>query len=98
MVSRCFSQYFVADPTEVEERATEGRLTVGMNSYREICTLHLTGRLLLNKQQVSPTNTTHSQQTAGELNKQQVSSTNTAHTQQTTGELNKQQVGSTNNR
>ena len=45
-------QHFVADPTEVEERATEGRLTVGINSYREICTLHLTGKLLLNKQQV----------------------------------------------
>ena len=83
MVSRCFSQYFVADPTEVEERATEGRLTVGMNSYREICTLHLTGRLLLNKQQVSSTNNRWAQQTTGELNKQQVSSTNTVHTQQT---------------
>ncbi|XP_043221251.1 exosome complex component rrp45-like [Amphibalanus amphitrite] len=45
-------QHFVADPTEIEERASEGLLTVGMNSYREICTLHLTGKLLLSKQQV----------------------------------------------
>jgi len=45
-------EHMVADPTEVEERAMEGRLTVGINSYREICTLHLTGKLLVNKEQV----------------------------------------------
>ncbi|XP_037091530.1 exosome complex component RRP45-like, partial [Pollicipes pollicipes] len=45
-------QHMVADPTEVEESAMEGALTVGMNSYREICTLHLTGKLLLSKHQI----------------------------------------------
>ncbi|CAG5123584.1 unnamed protein product, partial [Candidula unifasciata] len=49
-----FSQgkFMLVDPSEKEEKVTEGKLVIGMNKYREICTLQLTGQMLLLKDQV----------------------------------------------
>ncbi|KAG5673571.1 hypothetical protein PVAND_003609 [Polypedilum vanderplanki] len=33
----------IADPTLLEERVTNAGLTLGINSYKEICSLHMTG-------------------------------------------------------
>lgn len=45
-------KYMLVDPSEKEEKVTEGKLVIGMNKYREICTLQLTGQMLLLKDQV----------------------------------------------
>ncbi|KAG1673135.1 Exosome complex component RRP45 [Nymphon striatum] len=42
----------LVDPTEREECAMEGKMVFGMNSHREICTLHMGGRMLLLKDQI----------------------------------------------
>ncbi len=38
-----------ADPTHQEEAVMAGKLVFGANPYREICTLHLAGDLLIDK-------------------------------------------------
>ena len=35
-----FSGYIVIDPTYLEERVGVAQLTMGINSYREVCTLY----------------------------------------------------------
>jgi len=42
----------VTDPTRVEEEAMMGKLVLGVNGYREVCTLHLAGQILVNKELV----------------------------------------------
>ena len=37
------------DPTWQEEQVMDGKLVVGVNPYKEICTLHLAGNMLINK-------------------------------------------------
>ncbi len=37
------------DPTHQEEAVMAGKLVFGANPYREICTLHLAGDLLIDK-------------------------------------------------
>lgn len=43
----------MVDPTELEEKCMDGKLVVGMNRHREICTMQLSGNMLLLKDQVS---------------------------------------------
>ena len=31
------------DPTYLEERSADGKLVLGLNAYRELCTLQITG-------------------------------------------------------
>ena len=45
----------LVDPQLNEERVMEGRMVVGMNKHREICTFQMTGSMLLLKDQVSRT-------------------------------------------
>jgi len=40
------------DPSEKEEKVMEGKMVIGMNKHREICTLQVTGQMLLLKEQV----------------------------------------------
>jgi exosome complex component RRP45 len=40
------------DPTELEERCMDGKLIIGMNRHREICTMQLSGNNLLFKDQI----------------------------------------------
>ena len=51
----CFynRQYLLVDPSEREERVTEGKMVIGMNKHREICMLQVTGQMLLHQDQVS---------------------------------------------
>lgn len=42
-------EHTVVDPTEIEEKVSEGELVVGMNNYRELCGLHFSGRAIGNK-------------------------------------------------
>jgi len=37
------------DPNHLEESVMDGKLVLGINPYREICTLHLAGHMLINK-------------------------------------------------
>jgi len=39
----------VADPTRIEEECMQGKLVLGVNAYREICTLHLAGQVMVDK-------------------------------------------------
>ncbi len=39
----------VADPSHTEESVMAGKLVIGMNPYREICTLHLAGKMLIDQ-------------------------------------------------
>jgi exosome complex RNA-binding protein Rrp42 (RNase PH superfamily) len=41
-----YSKIAVADPTAIEERVAEASLVFGINSYRELCGLHLVGMTL----------------------------------------------------
>lgn len=45
-------QQVIADPTEAEELASEGRVIVGVNAHREICMMHISGCTPLQKEQV----------------------------------------------
>jgi len=45
-------KYLLVDPTDLEERVMEGKLVLGMNAYREICTLHMAGKVLVLKEQI----------------------------------------------
>lgn len=47
-----FSKYILVDPNELEERCMDGKLVIGMNKHREICTMQLSGNVLLLKDQV----------------------------------------------
>jgi len=42
----------VMDPARLEEECMGGRLVVGVNAYREVCTLHLGGQVLVDKKLV----------------------------------------------
>ena len=37
------------DPTAIEESTMDGKIVLGMNPYKEICTLHLAGKMLIDK-------------------------------------------------
>lgn len=45
-------KYLLVDPSELEERCMDGKLVIGMNRHREICTMQLSGNVLLHKDQV----------------------------------------------
>ncbi|CAL1539991.1 unnamed protein product [Lymnaea stagnalis] len=45
-------KYMIVDPSEKEEKVMEGKMVIGMNKHREICTLQVTGEMLLLKEQV----------------------------------------------
>lgn len=49
-----FSQgkYMLIDPSSKEEKVMDGKMVVGMNKHRELCTLQVTGQMLLLKEQV----------------------------------------------
>ncbi|XP_053200774.1 exosome complex component RRP45-like [Panonychus citri] len=46
-----FFEYFkfVCDPTQAEEQVSDGHLIVGANNYREITTIHISGKSSINK-------------------------------------------------
>lgn len=48
-------KYVLVDANEREERVMDGKMVIGMNKHREICTLQMTGSMLLLKEQVSIT-------------------------------------------
>lgn len=37
---------------DMEEKVLEGKIVVGMNNHREICTLHCSGKMLINKAEI----------------------------------------------
>ena len=39
----------IKDPTGLEEAIMDGKIVLGMNPYKEICTLHLAGKMLIEK-------------------------------------------------
>lgn len=45
----CDGEVTIVDPTELEEKVSEGELVIGMNNYRELCGLHFSGRAIGNK-------------------------------------------------
>ncbi|KAJ8297758.1 hypothetical protein KUTeg_024289 [Tegillarca granosa] len=45
-------KYLLVDPTDKEEKVMDGKMVVGMNKHREICSLQVTGQMLLLKDQV----------------------------------------------
>lgn len=45
-------KYLLVDPVDREEKVMDGRMVIGMNKHREICTLQITGQMLLLKDQV----------------------------------------------
>ena len=45
-------KYLLVDPVDREEKVMDGRMVIGMNKHREICTLQITGQMLLMKDQV----------------------------------------------
>ncbi|KAL5012734.1 hypothetical protein ScPMuIL_011285 [Solemya velum] len=45
-------KYLLVDPTDKEEKVMDGKMVIGMNKHREICTLQITGEILLLKDQV----------------------------------------------
>jgi len=45
-------KYLLVDPSELEERCMDGKLVIGMNRHREICTMQLSGNILLLKDQI----------------------------------------------
>lgn len=44
--------YLLLDPTDKEEQVMDGKVIVGMNKHREICSFQLTGTMLLLPEQV----------------------------------------------
>lgn len=42
----------VCDPSRLEEDTMQGKMVLGVNAYREICTLHLAGQILVDKKLV----------------------------------------------
>ncbi|KAH3830630.1 exosome complex component RRP45-like [Dreissena polymorpha] len=45
-------KFLLVDPVDLEEKVMEGRMVIAMNKHREICTLQVTGQMLLLKDQV----------------------------------------------
>ncbi|XP_033742513.1 exosome complex component RRP45-like [Pecten maximus] len=45
-------KFLLVDPTDKEEKVMDGKMIIGMNKHREICTLQVTGQMLLLKDQV----------------------------------------------
>ncbi|WAQ99503.1 EXOS9-like protein, partial [Mya arenaria] len=45
-------KFLLVDPVDREEKVMDGRMVIGMNKHREICTLQITGQMLLLKDQV----------------------------------------------
>jgi exosome complex RNA-binding protein Rrp42 (RNase PH superfamily) len=43
----------VSDPNHQEESVMSGKMVLGVNPYREICTLHLAGQMLIDKVKLS---------------------------------------------
>ena len=39
----------ICDPTHNEEAIMDGKLVLGINPYKEICTLHLAGQMIIDK-------------------------------------------------
>ena len=39
----------VKDPSNMEESVMDGKIVLGMNPYKEVCTLHLAGKMLIDK-------------------------------------------------
>ena len=39
----------VCDPNHSEEAMMDGKLVLGINPYKEICTLHLAGQMIIDK-------------------------------------------------
>ena len=37
---------YVIDPSRIEEEAMLGKMVLGVNGYREMCTLHLAGQVV----------------------------------------------------
>lgn len=46
-------KYLLVDPTDKEEKVMDGKMVIGMNKHREICTLQVSGEMLLMKDQVT---------------------------------------------
>lgn len=42
----------VCDPNHNEEAIMDGKLVLGINPYKEICTLHLAGKMIIDKVRV----------------------------------------------
>ena len=42
----------VADPSLLEEECAKGRMVIGVNAYREVCTLHLAGQVMIDQRLV----------------------------------------------
>lgn len=47
-----YSRYTLIDPSSDEERLMDGFLSISMNQYKEICGIHLGGRIGLKKEQM----------------------------------------------
>ncbi|XP_061165379.1 exosome complex component RRP45-like [Saccostrea echinata] len=45
-------KFLLVDPTDKEEKVMDGKMVIGMNKHREICTLQVSGEMLLMKDQV----------------------------------------------
>ena len=45
-------KFLLVDPVEKEEKVMDGKMVIGMNKHREICTFQLTGSMTLLKDQV----------------------------------------------
>jgi len=43
---------YVIDPSRIEEEAMLGKMVLGVNGYREMCTLHLAGQVLVDKKMI----------------------------------------------
>lgn len=41
----------VLDPTNLEERSSDGKLILGLNAYRELCTLQISGDAVFTKKE-----------------------------------------------
>ena len=39
----------ICDPSHNEEAIMDGKLVIGINPYKEICTLHLAGQMIIDK-------------------------------------------------
>lgn len=47
-----YRKFLLVDPTDKEEKVMDGKMVIGMNKHREICTLQVSGEMLLLKDQV----------------------------------------------
>ena len=42
----------VCDPSLLEEECSGGKMVIGVNAYREVCTLHLAGQVMIDQRLV----------------------------------------------